>query len=165
MDVATLRGRLKTHHQEHLLKYWDDPQTTSENQKQLFEDLMDINFAEMNAAFEKSTGIKIGHTENGESMTNGLSVNDASNEQGHEHFDTKTKIPINEKMQPVENELCASIRNCSDDELEEFRSVTLDHIANGHIGVLLLAGGQGTRLGVPYPKGKFFKFLKRHHNH
>ena len=153
MDIHKLREKLKTNHQEHLLKFWDDPEMTNDSRQHLYDDLVDIDYCEMNAAFEKSTGKGVEECSNEhDNTTNGVCMNGASN--GSSHDDTND-IPVNEKMKPIEDELCASVRDCGESELDEFRLITLSHVAQGHIGVLLLAGGQGTRLGVPYPKGLF----------
>ena len=150
MDVTQLREKLVSHHQEHLLKFWEDPALTEKNRQQLYDDLMDINYAEMNLAFEKSTGKSVANTH----ITNGVNGN-STNGTHHANDQLSNAVPVNEKMQPLEEEMCGSIRDCGEDELEAFRNVTLEHIAKGEIGVLLLAGGQGTRLGVPYPKGNY----------
>ena len=50
--------------------------------------------------------------------------------------------------------LSQSVAASTPEELEEYRRAGLEAAARGHVGVLLLAGGQGTRLGVPYPKGR-----------
>ena len=148
MDVTKLKETLVAHHQEHLLKFWEDAEVTEEDRQQLYDDLMDINYAEMNIAFEKSTGKSVANSH----ITNGVNGN-ATNGTQHANEHSSNEIPVNEKMQPLEEEMCGSIRDCGEDDLEKFRNVTLEHISKGEIGVLLLAGGQGTRLGVPYPKG------------
>lgn len=58
-------------------------------------------------------------------------------------------------MQPIEEALCQSVATSSPEQIEEYRNIGLRAAAKGHVGVLLLAGGQGTRLGVPYPKGMY----------
>ena len=47
-------------------------------------------------------------------------------------------------------------------QIEEWRQVGLKAIANGEVGVLLMAGGQGTRLGSYAPKGCYDIGLPSH---
>jgi len=62
---------------------------------------------------------------------------------------------LDDKMEPLDEMQCGSILKSSERELEGYKSKSLDEIAAGKVGILLLAGGQGTRLGVSYPKGMY----------
>ena len=50
----------------------------------------------------------------------------------------------------------------SEDEKAAYRSVALDAISRGEIGLVLLAGGQRTRLGCLAPKGMYDICLPSH---
>lgn len=65
----------------------------------------------------------------------------------------QANIEIDASMKPVPSELKGSYSKSSLEQLKSYESDGLKAISNNEVAVLLLAGGQGTRLGVNYPKG------------
>merc|ERR1719189_1210639 len=62
---------------------------------------------------------------------------------------------LDDKMQPLTESQCGSTAQSTDRDLSHYESLSMTEISQGKVGILLLAGGQGTRLGVSYPKGMY----------
>lgn len=66
----------------------------------------------------------------------------------------KTEEKFDDNIKPVPKSLFGDVNRTPKDVLDGYEETGLRLIADGKVAVLVLAGGQGTRLGVPYPKGK-----------
>ena len=62
---------------------------------------------------------------------------------------------LDDKMQPLTESQCGSMAQSTDRDLSHYESLSMTEISKGKVGILLLAGGQGTRLGTSYPKGMY----------
>ena len=58
-----------------------------------------------------------------------------------------------DKLEPLPDSATASILDSKAEDIEKWYSSGLDLIAGNKVGVVLMAGGQGTRLGSSAPKG------------
>jgi len=97
-----------------------------DQQEELFKELSNLDLEEVNEYFQRTV-------------------------REMEHAGEK----LDDKMEPLDEMQCGSILKSSDRELNAYQNKSLDEIAAGKVGILLLAGGQGTRLGVSYPKGMY----------
>lgn len=102
-----------------------DTLTDSEKQS-LYKELDHMNFAEINQFFETAMQ---------------LSKNAADK--------------VDDLLEPLPAEVCGSVSRTDAETLEKYNSIGLQAIGSNSVAVLLLAGGQGTRLGVNYPKGMY----------
>ena len=59
------------------------------------------------------------------------------------------------KLEPLPESAVASILDSRHEDLQSFYDKGLDLVAEGQVAVVLMAGGQGTRLGSSDPKGCF----------
>ncbi|XP_011182711.1 UDP-N-acetylhexosamine pyrophosphorylase isoform X1 [Zeugodacus cucurbitae] len=64
-------------------------------------------------------------------------------------------IKLDDRMQPVPEENLVSIERTAEERLKAYEEEGMRQISAGHVAVLLMAGGQGTRLGFAHPKGMY----------
>lgn len=62
---------------------------------------------------------------------------------------------LDQRMEPVPPQAIGRVSKSDQTTLTEWGNEGLLQISENRVGVLLLAGGQGTRLGVQYPKGMY----------
>ncbi|XP_058126711.1 UDP-N-acetylhexosamine pyrophosphorylase-like protein 1 [Anopheles ziemanni] len=120
-----LAKELNKWNQDHLLKFWDELSDSDRNK--LLDSLSaSVDCAALDEAFRRAMATA-----------------------------TSAKEDLNELLQPIAKELLLSVANSSETELNDLRQTGLEQIREGRVGVILLAGGQGTRLGSTAPKGTY----------
>lgn len=62
---------------------------------------------------------------------------------------------IDDLVESLPATVSSSITRSSPQQIQEYYKLGLEKIGENQVAVLLLAGGQGTRLGVDYPKGMY----------
>ena len=114
---------------------------TNTNQGQVFAFYEELTTAEKGSLYEQLSSIDPKH------------INEITDKALHPpQAAEEDKEP---KLEPLPDSATASILDSEARDIDEWYNTGLDLVAKGQVAVVLMAGGQGTRLGSPAPKGCF----------
>lgn len=122
-DIQALKDRYEQAGQGQVFRFFDD--LSNDEQRDLFQQLTDINVERVNEIYQLS-------------VTNAAAANATSQEAS---------------VEPLSEDVFDSVIKASAKTRAEWETVGLRQIAEGKVAVILMAGGQGTRLGSSAPKG------------
>ncbi|KAL5006446.1 hypothetical protein ScPMuIL_015252 [Solemya velum] len=125
MDLEALTEKLEKYGQNHVLQYWES--LSEPQQVALYTQLNSINYRELTSNFGNSMQYLMSSTDN----------------------------KLDQHLMPLPTDVCGSTSRCDSATILAYQQKGLTEIGNSNVAVLLLAGGQGTRLGVNYPKGMY----------
>ncbi|KAF9245838.1 nucleotide-diphospho-sugar transferase [Melanogaster broomeanus] len=132
MAIDNIQNIYQVADQDHLFTFWS--KLTDPERESLARQLENIDVQRVNRIYKKATS----------------SEKDASDPNR-----------VAEPIEPLPVEACEAV--VSDPaRAKEWRQIGLQAVANGQVGVLLMAGGQGTRLGSSAPKGCYDIGLPSH---
>jgi UDP-N-acetylglucosamine/UDP-N-acetylgalactosamine diphosphorylase len=146
--LAKLRNLYDTAGQSHVFTFYDS--LTPSEQNSLLDQLSTIDIVRVNRIYRNAVAADGAITPPMEARR----LDDTLGVGGNMIGRSRTPSPGPEAVQPLPDEACATIVNNPIDEAK-WRDIGLKAIAENRLAVLLLAGGQGTRLGSPLPKGMY----------
>lgn len=128
-EVRHLRDEYTDAHQDHVFKFYD--QLGEVEKQRLFDQLSTFDLKKINRIFEHTVQPQL--------------------KKGSQ---TSAK-DLASRLKPLPEPCTASILDTDDLQLEKWWNLGLDLIGRSKVAVVLMAGGQGTRLGSSAPKGCF----------
>jgi UDP-N-acetylglucosamine/UDP-N-acetylgalactosamine diphosphorylase len=133
--IDTLRKRYEDANQGHLFKFWSS--LTEPQQSELVSQLDALDIERVNRIYTKA-------------ISSEKQASDSNTQQGES--DSIEPLPKSASESVVSNTA----------KTQEWRQIGLSATARGEVAVLLMAGGQGTRLGSSAPKGCYDIGLPSH---
>jgi UDP-N-acetylglucosamine/UDP-N-acetylgalactosamine diphosphorylase len=124
-------GRLRHHRQEHVLRWWDELPAASRSS--LAAQIADIDFDQI-AELASLESASVSETEN-----------------------ARQESPAEKARRAVPPAGLVRLPRSARDRAawDAARQGGIELLQSGRVGVVLVAGGEGTRLGFPHPKGQF----------